>query len=374
MQTLKDVKFDCFHFESSKPCKPHKTHGVFCDSCSYYQKKGMRILVIKFAAPGDVLRTTSILPALHEQFPGAVVYWITAPSAMPIFFNNPYIYKTMDSPEEYLPLISSIEFDLILNLENDSHSSALSALAKGKAKRGFILSKEGYVMPADESGVEWFIMGINDSIKKQNKKTYFRHIYDICGISKNINPPELYLDDEERKLSEEFINKNNLKAFKSVLGINTGSGKRWPMKKWTLDNYVSLLERLHSENPETGLVLFGGPEENEFNAQLKAKLSFQIIDTGTENSMRQFFALINTIDTLFTPDSLGMHVGIALRKNVITYTGPTSYTELDVFGKGDILHSELDCLMCYLNQCDKKVNCMNSLSVEYVISAIRKYI
>jgi heptosyltransferase-2 len=79
-------------------------------------------------------------------------------------------------------------------------------------------------------------------------------------------------------------------------------------------------------------------------------------------------------DLLLTSDSLGMHIGVALEKPTIVLVGPTSPWELDVFGKGEILYSDIDCLVCYLARCDKTVTCMNTLSPEFVLSNVEKHL
>ncbi len=372
MYTLSDIKTDCFHFDSVKPCKPHKQQGMFCDNCTQYKKVESRILVIKFAASGDVLRTTSILPALHEKHKGAAVYWITAKNAVSIFHNNPFVKKVISESAEYLALLQVMQFDAVYNLEADVHSSALAAIAKSKNKNGFILDTDGVVKPANNLADEWFVMGINDDIKKKNTRTYFEHIYGMCGFKSEVVPPKIFLSEVEKSITSKFINEHSLNKGKKILGINTGAGKRWPLKKWGFSDYVALIEKLHAERKDVELVLFGGPEEAEYNKALVESLSFKIIDAGTGNDVRSFFALVDAVDVLLTPDSLSMHVGVALGKSVIVYTGPTSFTELDVFGKGDIIHSDIDCLSCYLNKCDKETNCMNTISVNTMVEVVIK--
>src|SRR5436190_14703942 len=52
----------------------------------------VRILILKLGALGDVVRTSYILPGLHERFGhGTHVTWITAPAALPILRFNPYV-------------------------------------------------------------------------------------------------------------------------------------------------------------------------------------------------------------------------------------------------------------------------------------------
>jgi len=349
-------------------------YGVFCDDCKYYQKIEQKVLIIKFAAVGDVLRTTSILPAIADKHPHAAIYWITSPASEQIFVSNPHVYAVLTRAEIYLPLLETMKFDAVYNLEADHYSGTLAARANADRKLGFVLHENGYVMPANELGDEWFLMGINDRYKKANKKTYFRLMHEYCNLPGKIAQPKIYLSNTDNAVTEAFRREHNLSAYKKVLGFNIGAGKRWPLKKWGFESNLQLLEGIHKEHGNVAIVLFGGPDEAEINIKLKERLSFQIIDAGTNNSLRRYFALMNAVDILFTPDSLAMQVGVALAKTVIAYTGPTSYTELDMFGNGEIVHSDIDCLVCYLTSCSKEVNCMNTISVETMFTAVKKYL
>ena len=77
-----ELKTDCRQFKSDRPCAPHKRTGVTCPTCTEYDPVQTRVLVVKLAALGDVLRTTALLPAIHAAFPGCHVTWITAPGAV----------------------------------------------------------------------------------------------------------------------------------------------------------------------------------------------------------------------------------------------------------------------------------------------------
>src|ERR1051326_4629461 len=113
------IHFDCLLFKGDRPCEPNKNHGVFCDDCSYFEKRTdftledfppvpqapsqlnniEKILIIKLDAMGDVLRTTSILPSLKKKFPESHLTWITKKASLKILENNPLIDKilTIDS-------------------------------------------------------------------------------------------------------------------------------------------------------------------------------------------------------------------------------------------------------------------------------------
>ena len=48
---------DCRHYQGSMPCVFHKREGRLCDGCVDYDPIRSRILIVKLAAIGDVLRT-----------------------------------------------------------------------------------------------------------------------------------------------------------------------------------------------------------------------------------------------------------------------------------------------------------------------------
>ena len=54
-----------------------------------------RILIIKTAALGDVLRTTSILPGLAARHPGAAITWVTAADAVPLVAHHPLVERSV---------------------------------------------------------------------------------------------------------------------------------------------------------------------------------------------------------------------------------------------------------------------------------------
>ena len=53
----------------------------------------MKLLIIKTAAIGDVLRTTSILPGLKEKYKDVSITWLVAKKAYGIIRTNPFIQR-----------------------------------------------------------------------------------------------------------------------------------------------------------------------------------------------------------------------------------------------------------------------------------------
>jgi len=369
------INIDCKYYLGSKPCQFHKQDGRLCEHCPDYKKIGKRILIIKLDALGDVLRTTSILPPLTGKFPDAEIVWLTRKNALELLDANPYIFRKMAVEDNYLEFILNEHFDIGINLDADPLSAAILSLVDCPQKYGFIANKSGRVIPANPEAEYWYLMGLDDRLKKENRKTYHEIVYNICQLSSPVRKPQLFLTEAHRSFAQQFSKKNNLAGFKKIIGINTGGGQRWQHKKWTLAYTIELVKLLKESYPQNGIMLFGGPEEENFNREIKKEAGDLIVDAGCSNSLLHFSALIDLVDVFCTPDSLGLHIAAALGKTAIVLVGPTSPWELDVFGNGEIIYSETcACIACYRLACDKESNCMNTIKPARVFAAIQKYL
>jgi len=369
------IKTDCKYYLAYKPCKFHKEDKRLCENCVDYIGVTTRILIVKLDALGDVLRTTSILPALIKKYPNAEITWITRKNAFTLLEGNNYIDRILAIEENYLQFLLSEKFDVGICLDADPQSASVLSLAKADEKFGFVAGRNGKVIPANPAANQWWEMGVNDDLKMQNRISYQKHIYQICGLKSDVAKPQIKLNELSLKFADDFKIANNLNKYSKVIGINTGGGTRWQFKKWIFENYIELIQIIKEKHPEFGILLFGGPDEIEMNQSIHKQIPELIIDAGCENSIKEFSALINLTDLFFTSDSLGMHISVALDIATVVLVGPTSPWELEVFGNGKIIYNtKLDCISCYKSTCDYKVNCMNTLEPEFVFNQIKQYL
>ena len=365
------IKPDCRHFLGDRPCHFHKSEGVKCSSCAYYSPVKTRILIIKLGAMGDVLRTTSILPTLRSHFRKPHLTWITRKESVDLLGNNPFLDSVLETNVDSIARLQVETFDLVINPETSKESAALASMAKSKRKEGFGLSPEGSVFPYHPRARELFLTGLFDDIKKKNKKTYEELVCELSGLPYKRIPPILSLTGDEIRSGEEFLIRNRLTKKKPIVGINTGGGTRWPMKRWTNEGFIRLAKKLMKLR-RVQVLLFGGPAEVEINRRISAQLGRNGIDTGCFNSPRQFASLLNLCDVLVTGDSLALHIGLALRKRMVVLLGPTSATEIDLYGLGTKVTADMDCLCCYRQVCDKSPNCMESISADTVYQSVKE--
>lgn len=367
------LKTDCKHFPGNKPCSPSKTEGKKCDECNYYEPVEFKILIIKLDATGDVLRTTSILPALKREYPKSHITWLTKKNAKELFNNNPFVDELIIFEEnDIVPRLLVEKFDILIHPDTSVVSASLASIVNAEIKKGFLLDAKGKVIPVNDDAVEWLEMGAFDDLKKKNQKTYQEIIHNIAGLKYQKDEIQLRLNQKEIDFKNDFFSKHNLIRFKYLVGLNTGAGTRWQYKQWRIEGYIELIEKL-SKNKEFGILLYGGPDEVERNKILKNKFP-HLIDTGTNNSLRHFFSLLDLCDVLVTSDTMALHAATALKKKIVCLFGPTSNTEIEDYGRIEKVIPDLDCLVCYKPKCDFEITCMGSITSDMVYDKVMESI
>jgi heptosyltransferase-2 len=121
--------------------------------------------------------------------------------------------------------------------------------------------------------------------------------------------------------------------------------------------------------------LLGGESEREFNERVwELTANHRLLDVGCDNSMEEFFALVDACDAVVSSDSLGMHVAIARRVPTVALFGPTAAQEVDLFGRGEKIVTDFSCSPCYLKKCPLDVSCMQALSAGTVLESVERII
>jgi ADP-heptose:LPS heptosyltransferase len=351
----------------------HKESGIACPECFHYAPVKEKILIIKLDAMGDVLRTTALLPPLKRKYPESTVTWLTLSPSVDFFVGNTLVNEVVDFRVDALPRILSEAYELVINPDTNKLSASLATLARGKEKLGFGLDERGAVFPFDSEGKRWLEMGAFDDLKKANQFTYQEILLRICRLRDDDFPIVLSLLPGEVETQRRFAEKYHLVSGRKVIGLYTGAGERWKMKCWTDEGFRELITLLLAET-DYSIVLYGGPDASRRNADLYREFAYskRLVSTGTDNPLRTFLALLSLSDLIVTGDTMALHAGLGLGKKVVGLFGPTSAAEIEMYGRGIKVTGKVDCLCCYRAHCTQSPTCMDTISPEMVLEAIRK--
>lgn len=363
-----DMKLDCRYFRGDKPCQFHNV----CEDCSYYHPMGVKILVIKLESAGDVLRTTPLLRGLKRRYPENFISWVVSGSAASVLDGNPYVDRLLIFNHSATSRLRAERFDLIISLDKAAEAAALASLCEANEKLGYGLSKEGKIYPINPEAEYSYSLGLSDHLKFHvNKKTYQEMIFELARLPYENDEYILHLPQKALIYARGFFTRNGINENDLVIGLNTGCGPIFANKKWTVEGFTALADRLMMEL-QAKVILLGGPLERERNREIRRLISGEVIDTGCDNNLDRFAAFINLCKIVVTGDTVALHIAIALKRPVVAIFGPTCAPEVELYGRGEKIISTLDCAPCYRNSCERIPNCMDLIMVDQVFDAVVK--
>lgn len=295
-----------------------------------------KVLIIKLGYCETLVHETGFVPSLGDVFRHTVllhhyandeVTWLTSESARPLLEGNPYISKIMTFKPETAKDLAKMEFDEVLCLEKAPMLCDIADSVRCTRRLGF-KKQNGSIQPCH---------GAESAMEIANGRDSFlpiqAYLYQMVGDYWN---GEDYILGYKPSPKEQFD-----------VGFNYKVGSKWPSKQWPEEHWKELQEMLENH---------------------KLKVSWQ----KGENNLGDYMDWIASGRLILTCDSLGMHLGLALKRKVIALFGPTRAEQIYMYGKGVILTAEWACpdAPCMDAHCRDGHTCMKELSPKIVARTI----
>ena len=363
-------ELNCVFFTGTKPCGKSKSCN---QECSSYRPRGSQILLIHLGALGAVVRSTALLQPILQKYPNSQITWVTQSPAHHLLKKHPSLYRVLSLSEADLLHISTLEFDVAFVV--DKSPEAMGVLKRTYARKvyGFISNAQGVVIPATGSAEELWHIGLSDELKfKINKKTEIQLTQEALELSPKAGDYELPLFDSEKDVQYERYDKWSQARQKIIVGLNTGCAATISAKKLSIQSHRELIRKL-SKNPLYQIVLLGGPEDTERNKQI-AEGFRNVIQSPTTLGLRDGLISVAACDVVITGDSLGMHMAISQKKYVIAWFGPTCAHEIELYGRGVKIQSQVNCGPCWKRSCHKPAMCYDLVNLDEITYAVERYV
>jgi len=360
----------CRFFNEKYACDTLGSEGYeSCEECKFSAPYSKKILILKFGALGDVLRTTPLLHALKKKYgEEALIYWMTSPEAVELLDNNPLIDKVLPYNLENTLRIQQEEFDILYSLEIDSPVTLLANLVTAKEKFGFYFNN-GSTECFNKNAESYLETAFLQHKKLQNRKTYQELIFEASEIEYNKEKPIITLSEKDRQFAEKFKKENNISDSDKIIGIHIGSSGRWQSKFWNNEKLIDLVKKIPSDYK---ILFFAGPNEIEKQKELTEELAkerISILNNKPNNSIGEFSALVNICNLVICGDSLATHVASALGKDTIALFFSTPSWEVEDYGLMKKIESPL--LEKYFFVGDYIPELADSISIGDVLNLLR---
>ena len=327
------------------------------------------ILIIKFGALGDVVRTSYLIKPLYNKYYSPDIYWLTSPGSIDVLKFNPYIFKITDNTND----LTDINFDWVISLDDETEIlKKIDKINYKKTTGAHLLDSK--VTYTDDSAL-WFNMGLisrlgkirADQLKKENKLTHTKIFADILNIN-DIQPIFYNSEKTEKKYTEHF------KEEYFHIGINNSSGDRWHSKKMKFDTEIALIKNLLNlkiDSKKVVVHLLGGKEEKNNNHRILIffSKSNDIIIEDTDQSILKFASVIKACNYVITSDSLALHLAIAQQIPNLSFYAPTSAAEIDTFGTGVKVTSTSEDYCSYEPDADN-----STITNERILKALKNHL
>ena len=334
----------------------------------------MKILIIKLGAMGDVLRTTPLLSALKKKYPGAHITWLVEKACLPVLEGSPLIDRLVFYSFKNSLKLSEESFDWAINLDKEREALGAMTLVRAAKKQGFGEDAGGRILPLDTLSDYAYRLGVDDDLKfRKNKKTYQQIIFEQVGFRYSGQEYVFSVNKGDEVFADTFMRgkiKNYKKNRRPIIGLNTGSGKRFAGKQLATAVVLELIEKLGSEMNAI-ILLLGGRDEINRNKKIEKLSRYPVINTGA-HSIRRFASLVRRCDAVVSADTTAMHIAIAVKTSVVAYFASTCAAEIDLYGRGEKVVSTISCAPCYKKVCPIDEQCMKEMSADDLLAAVRR--
>jgi len=330
-----------------------------------------RVLIVKLAAIGDVVMALPMIKALRKKYPSIKITWLCGKTVAPLLRKIGGIDEIIEIDDsklltgnffKKLYVLAGVwlkffgrRFDLVLTGHANSRYRLLSFSVRAKCRRSFFRNKNG----------SWPIPG------RHHSDEYVRLATGDTGpiTSSAILPIVSW------SLPENILGRLQASPYSSIIALAPGGAKNLlhedAIRRWPLENYVSLTKKLIDEGYR--VILTGAPSD-EWVCESFAGLP--IVDRVGKTDLVNLVALYGACDIIVTHDSGPLHLAGLTGKSLVALFGPTNPFEKIPHDRNTKIiwgGEKLACRPCYdgRNYTDcKDNNCLKSIKVDDVYMAI----
>jgi ADP-heptose:LPS heptosyltransferase len=210
-----------------------------------------------------------------------------------------------------------------------------------------------------------------DKMQMENEVLIYGRIVQTISDEDFDERLEFYCSKESRKRAGELLSKErNLQDHPLVL-INPGSD--WPSKRWPIDRYAELVERLAKSFPHIEFGIIGTQGERELAYFIKERCGERVFILTGKTPIEVLPAIMERACLVITNDSGPAHVARAVGVPVAILAGPSAPGYLTIKGRGEsvLMQHLVSCSPCLKVSCDR-MDCWNVLSVDEVLTVTSK--
>jgi ADP-heptose:LPS heptosyltransferase len=328
-----------------------------------------RIVVVDFGGIGDLVLAIPFLRGLKAAFPSYEVSVLCAERTGAILREQPYIDKLFLAPITLLGLFKTgiqlrkKRFDMAINLMPET--SYFSAV---KMYLLFLLINAGQWVGRNTEGRGFFyhIKVSEEGMQIENEVIFYGRILKAISDGAFEETLEFHVSQTNRKKAEELLSNEGSFLKHPLILINPGSD--WPAKRWPVERYAEVVQRLNDLFPHVEFGVIGTQAEQELGFVIKKRVGENVFILSGKTPLEVLPAVLEKATLVLTNDSGPAHIARAVGTPAVILAGPSEPAYLTVRGGNEsiVVQHLVSCAPCIKYACDKQ-DCWKAISVQEVL-------
>jgi len=353
------------------------------------------VVVLALSRMGDLYQLYPAILSLREKSPEAriflVIYKEFAEAMAPLMaidgiltIDGSGLKKRVLSGENPVSLyrsfshmvesINDLSPDLLINLTPNRIGAMLGYLVNAREKRGLCMTKDGY-----RTHLSPWILYLSTFVKNRlfnelNLVDLFKKIAG-AGPLKDEQRALRDLPEEAYREARALLQRNGVDEKVPLIAMATGASVE--IKRWPVESFSDVCQRLLSILPDCRIVLLGsGTEDRERNQAIRKLVNKggggRILDLTGETTVMGLSALLSQVDLLLSNDTGTMHVAALFGTPSLCLSfSQLFYPETaPALGGNVVISSKRPCAPCSPSVLCNNPVCREDLDTELVSAAI----
>jgi lipopolysaccharide heptosyltransferase I len=308
--------------------------------------RGPRIAIVKLSSLGDVIHALPVARALRRAMPAAHLTWVVEAREYAILRDHPDLDAVVPvdtrlwrrliwrpaGAREVLGKVGRLRvrirraaFDVAIDLQGLIKSGLLTAYTGAPVRIGF---SAGHCR--ERLNALFTNRHVAPPASARHVVDQYLALLDPLGVRPGA--PEFFVPASiiaERRM-EELLVKEGIKRGDRLVAINPGAGRS--EKRWPVERFHALADRLATEGEARVLVLWG-PDESHMAREIALGLPGGSVLLAPPTDLGELTALLRRCRLMIANDTGPLHLAAALGTPSLGLFGPTSAVRNGPFGE-----------------------------------------
>lgn len=265
----------------------------------------MKVLVIRFSSIGDIVLTTPVVRALHQQA-GAEVHVAVKEGFAPLWAANPFVHRVHALGDDWSSFVRALraeDFDEVIDLHNNLRTHRLTVALRRRMHRMPKLNLRKWL---------YTVFKMDRLPDRHIVERAFEAVHHL-GVTPDGQGLDCFIPPDEEVDLDEFPAKYRAGYVAIVIGA------RWATKRIPAHIVAQLVDGLNEP-----VVLLGGPDDVKLGMEINSMVEVKAWNACGRFSIHGSASLVRQASAVITPDTGLMHVAAAFQRPTVVVWGSTT--------------------------------------------------